>query len=408
MVLPDESILLAKQPIYKKNHALFGFELLFRSNNYLTAVEAGEDLATSEVLVNYCTSTTEEIGQKHQPIFINVSESFLMSEAFLPIDKDTVIIELLERITVTELFVSAIKSWHKKGFRFALDDFDFSEQWNPVLPYVSFIKVDVLDADLEIVKANKVNLSHLKVVWLAERIEHRDMFDHCKEMGFELFQGYYLAKPKAVLGSSIRPSSAVTTEIIKKCNQKNISIDEISTIVTQDPKLSIQLLKLINSSLFTLPRPIHDLKEAITFLGIDVLKQWALMIAFVCDAKSPIESCRIVLTRAKTCELFTMKQTNNKEQADTAFLAGLLSGVDLLLELEPKILIHQMNLSSTIQAAILNHTGELGHLIENIKQIEFFLSQAPEKISTLDIELINQFSSAQDWAADVINTLDAS
>jgi len=406
--LSNKSVLLAKQPIYKKDHSLFGFELLFRSKNHQTAMEAGEDFATSEVLVNYCTSTSGNIEYKNHPIFVNVSETFLLSEAFLPIDKGSVIIELLERITVTDKFVSAIKSWRKKGYRFALDDFDFSEQWLPILPYISFIKVDVLDEDIELVKHNKTKLDHLSVTWLAERIEHQEMFDACCKLGFDLFQGYYLAKPKAVLGNSIRPSSAVTTEIIKKCNQKNIAIGEIAALVTQDPKLSIQLLKLINSSLFTLPRAIHDLKEAITFLGIDVLKQWALMIAFISDAKSPIESCRVVLTRAKTCELFTFHHTQDSEQADTAFLAGLLSGVDLLLELEPKVLIKQMNLSSTIQGAILDHTGQLGELIEKVKKIELYLSLSPEKIATLDMELIKQFSFAQDWAAEVINTLESS
>jgi len=41
------SILLAKQPIYKKDHSLFVFELLFRSKNHQTTMEAGEDFAAN-------------------------------------------------------------------------------------------------------------------------------------------------------------------------------------------------------------------------------------------------------------------------------------------------------------------------------------------------------------------------
>jgi EAL and modified HD-GYP domain-containing signal transduction protein len=400
----EQNILLAKQPIYQSDHSLFAFELLFRSSDNITAMQAGEDLATSKVLINYCSNTFSTDTNKH-PIFINVTKSFLLSEAFLPIDKGAVVIELLERIIVTDEFVTTVKAWHQKGYRFAVDDFDFTEQWEPILPYVSFIKVDILDADMDTVRKNKASLDHLKVTWLAERIETKQMFDVCIDLGFELFQGYYLAKPKAVLGKTIEPSTAITAEIINKCNLKEATIKDLSILVTQDPNLSIQLLKLINSSIFTLPRPINDLKEAITFLGIDTLKKWALIIAFISHAKSPIETCRIVLTRAKACELCAQKVSANSDQADSAFLAGLLSGVDLLLELEPKSLISQMNLSTTIRSAILENSGELGKLISHIKRIEFYLSQSPEKISTLDPAIVNAFSLAQDWAGEVISTL---
>jgi len=400
----EQHILLAKQPIYQADHSLFGFELLFRSSDNISAMQAGEDLATSKVLINYCSNVFDTDICKH-PIFINVTKSFLLSEAFLPIDQGAVVIELLERITVTDEFVTAVKAWHEKGYQFALDDFDFTEQWEPVLPYVSFIKVDILDADMSTVKKNKTSLEHLQVTWLAERIENQQMFAACIDLGFELFQGYYLAKPKAVLGKTIHPSTAITAEIINKCNLKEATIKDISTLVTQDPQLSIQLLKLINSSIFTLPRPIHDLKEAITFLGIDTLKKWALIIAFISNAKSPIETCRIVLTRAKACEFHAQNVYINTDQADSYFLAGLLSGVDLLLELEPKVLISQMNLSTTIRSAIIESSGELGELISQIKRLEFFLSQSPEKISTLDPAIVNAFSLAQDWAEEVISTL---
>ena len=197
---------------------------------------------------------------------------------------------------------------------------------------------------LDTVAKLKSSLSKYDVTWLAEKIETEDIFQRCKDIGFTLFQGYYLARPKPILGSAIRPSSTIMTEIIQKSNQDNVSIAEIASLVTRDPKLTVQLLKLINSSLFTLPREIHDLKEAITFLGIDILKKWAMMIAFVSDSSAPIEACRIVLTRAKACELL-MNESGLSGKSDTAFLAGLLSGVDVLLELDPAFFIKELNLS---------------------------------------------------------------
>ena len=402
--MSNEQVLLARQAIYKADHSAFGFELLFRNETNLSAMEVGEDLATNQVLVNYWTSHSKELNNYDTPIFINITEHFLLSEYFLPIAPQFVVIELLERVKVTPELISAIKSWKKKGFRFALDDYDFSDQWEPIIEFIDFIKVDLLSLNIDEIEKYKASMSDYKGIWLAEKIETAEIFDQCKKMGFSLFQGYYLAKPKPVLGNAIRPSSTVMTEIIQKANQRNTSITEITSLVTRDPKLTVQLLKLINSSLFTLPRVIHDLKEAITFLGLDTLKKWAMMIAFVSDASAPIEACRIVLTRAKACELLST-QAGNKQQSDTAFLAGLLSGIDVLLELDPKFFITKMKLSVEIQNAVLYEKGEIGLFIQYIKNLEFYLSQEPENIHMIDTGIIQQFSLAQDWSDSIIKLL---
>ena len=402
-----EHVLLAKQAIYNTDNSAFGFELLFRDETNLSALEVGEDFATNQVLVNYWTSLSNDLTNNDTPIFINVSESFLLSDYFLPINQSLVVIELLETIIVSEELIASIKAWKDKGFRFALDDFDFSEQWIPILPLVDFIKVDVLATDLNKAAELKSSLSNYDVTWLAEKIETAEIFERCKELGFTLFQGYYLARPKPILGNAIRPSSTIMTEIIQRASQDNVSIADIATLVTRDPKLTVQLLKLINSSLFTLPREIHDLKEAITFLGIDTLKKWAMMIAFVSDSSAPIEACRIVLTRAKACELL-IKNSGQTNQPDAAFLAGLLSGIDVLLELDPAFFIAQINLSPEIQNAVLHEQGEIGILIQCIKKLEYYLSQEPENIPTLDTSILQQFSLAQDWTTEVIDMLEQS
>jgi len=397
---------LAKQPIYKQDRSLFGYELLFRTPLNLNAMEVGEDIATSEVLVNYSTSIRHEIDGQGHPLFINVSESFLMSEAFLPIDSAYVVIELLERIKMSDAFVRAVHNWHARGYRFALDDYDFSPRWEPLLPYVDFIKVDIMDMDPATIAEKKPAVKNSqKYLWVAERIEDENTLSECLEMGFDLFQGYVLARPKEILGTSIRPSSMVTVELIRKIDQSTSSIGEISEVVGRDPKMTMQLLKLINSSLFTLPREIHSIQEAITFLGVNILKQWAMMIAFVATSPASIESCRIILARAKCCELYFSHSEESPERASTAFLAGLISGVDVLLAVQPKLFIEQMQFSDDIQQAILNEHGTMGEIIKAVREIEFSLSQLNDPIAAVNPSVLEVYGEAQHWAGEVIELL---
>ncbi len=402
----EAHVLLAKQPIFTKDKELFGFELLFRTPLNLNAWDVGDDQATSEVLVNYSTSVMAEADHQGSPLFINVSDSFLLSEAFLPVDKSLVIIEILERTTVTPEFVKAVESWRARGYRFALDDYDFDPRWDPLLPLVDYLKIDILDAELENIAAQKSRYtSRCQAKWLAERIEDEDTLLRCITMGFDLFQGYVLARPKEILGNSIRASSMATAEIIKQTSDPQSSIDEIARLVSRDPKLSIQLLKLINSSLFTLPREISDLKEAITFLGIDTLKQWAMLIAFVADSVAPLESTRIILTRAKCCEYYLAAKPDTQTMASGGFLAGLLSGVDLLLQLDPRLFIQQMQLSPDLQQALLHGEGPMGVMLAKVRELEYCLAQACHRIDSTDGALLSHYLEAQHWADKVLKSI---
>ncbi|TNC83090.1 MAG: hypothetical protein C9356_01190 [Oleiphilus sp.] len=265
----EQHILLARQAIYRKDLSLHGFELLFRSQEQLNALEVGEDNATFEVLVNYSTGISQEIDSSRHPLFVNVSQSFLQSDVILSMDRHRVVLELLERIDVTDALVANVARLHKAGYRFALDDYDFDPRWTPLIPFADIIKVDVLEANLEEIGHAKAAVTGFEGDWLAERIEDQDTLHTCIDMGFTLFQGYVLAKPKEVLGNKIQGSTAVTTEIIRLSSDPEVELEMIANQVARDPKLSMQLLKLINSPLVNLNREVSDLKQAISYLGID-------------------------------------------------------------------------------------------------------------------------------------------
>lgn len=401
----DQHLLLARQPIYNKDLSLHGFELLFRSQDQINAMEAGEDAATYAVLVNYGTSICQEIDHSKPPLFVNVSESFLTSDAIVPMDKDRVVLELLERIEVTDILVDTVARLHQAGYRFALDDYDFDPRWNPLLPYVELVKVDVLEADLDEIAKQVTRMSDFKGRWLAERIEEQAILDRCIDMGFTLFQGYVLAKPKELLGNKIEGSTAVTMEVIRIANLPDVEMQEIAERVSQDPKLSMQLLKLINSPLINLNREVNDLKQAITYLGIDLLRRWAIMIAFVGNSKAPIEANRIILTRAKCCELYFQANEQLAHLAPSAFLVGLISGADLLLEIDPKFFVEQVQFSKEIQSAIKDNEGDLAGVLNQTRLMEFFLTQSVNKILEIPPEILCHYSEAQRWAGDIIDSL---
>jgi HD-like signal output (HDOD) protein len=53
-------------------------------------------------------------------------------------------------------------------------------------------------------------------------------------------------------------------------------IAEVTAIVQSDPAMCVKILQLVNSSYFGLARPISSVRQAITYLGLDLLKALAL------------------------------------------------------------------------------------------------------------------------------------
>ncbi|MCP5208556.1 MAG: HDOD domain-containing protein [Hahellaceae bacterium] len=361
-------LLMARQPIYDTNSHLYGYELLFRDATGKTAEGVGFDLATSQVVTNLCTSINHQFKALKQPLFINITREFLLSDVFFPVDPNAVVLELLEHKLVDADLIASVKRWRSEGFRFALDDYNFEPKFDPLIPLMDFIKVDLLMQPLEVILEKTKNLDKQHCVLIAEKVEDKTVLFKCRQAGFDLFQGYYLAMPDKVFGKSIKPSQQGVLQVLKKVQSDKISMDELAKTVAQEPRLVYQLLRVLNSPACRLPRKVENIKEAIVFLGITQLKKWALLILLSSSNDSQIELIRILLTRARACERYA--ELSNLVETEKYFMAGLLSGVDLLLQVDKGVAMAQINLGGDVQKAILLHEGVIGKTLDNIFDIE--------------------------------------
>ena len=404
-VLVPEYILLAKQTIYDAENNCYAYELLFRTPMGSTAEDVGGEIATNQVLVNYCASVSEETEESQLLAFVNVDSQFVLEFDSLPVAPENVVIELTGQLEPSKELVESVKAWKKLGFTFALDCYDFKAKWDELILVMDYVKVDVLLLDDGVLRESMRKVNRHKCKWVAKRVEDEDVFELCKNVGFDLFQGYFLAKPKPVMGNSIRPGTAVTVKLLKELDRPGITMQQVAVLVSQDPKLTMQMLKIINSSLFSLPRQVEDLQAALIFLGVDMLRQWAMMIAFLSNGNVHIEACRLVLLRAKTCELLCSENVDLVNHASSAFLVGLVSGVDILLKVSSRDFIAQVNLSEMVSHAVLNGEGSLGPILGAVRDLEYTASQAPHKIQEASEAILHAYKEADQWVTEVIKVL---
>jgi diguanylate cyclase (GGDEF)-like protein len=73
----------------------------------------------------------------------------------------------------------------------------------------------------------------------------------------------------------------IAAKLLLAFQKENPDIDEIGKILSTDPPLSAKVLKIVNSSFYSLPSKITSVNHAISLLGIDSVKNLALSFSLV-------------------------------------------------------------------------------------------------------------------------------
>src|SRR5262249_36576115 len=123
-------------------------------------------------------------------------------------------------------------------------------------------------------------LKKWKVQVLAEKIDNPEQAQECKDMGYDLFQGYYFAKP-AILSGKKAGTSELTMMQLRAAVLKGAEVAELEQILKHDPGLTHSLLQLVNSAAVGLRYKISSLKQAVLVLGRQQLQRWLELMLYV-------------------------------------------------------------------------------------------------------------------------------
>ena len=402
----NRDVLCARQPIFTKKHSIFAYELLYRSKNNADKAEFSDgDVATSELLINACGSINDDEALSQYPLFFNVTRNLMLSDSFFPVKRNTAVIEILENTPVDELLTNRIYKLKRLGYQFALDDYCFTDKFAPLLPFVKFIKVDLLHSDIEQHLNTIRDFKEMGKILVAEKVETIEMFERCKELGFDLFQGFYLERPQIVEGRKINANVNLALRLINELQQSDVSFDKLSYLVSKDPKLSYQLLRILNSPAQGLKREVSSLKQAVVFLGIAALKKWVILISLLQNSDVPDAFFTILLTRARTCEL--LAESIERKDADIYFMMGLLSGMDRVLNMDMTSVVKHLVISQELLSALLDRSGFMGDILNKVILLERAQwNTLHQKSGWAQAELLSKLmEQARNWTDELLSNI---
>lgn len=383
----------ARQPILDSKLQLYAFEFLYRPvNNSVPS----EHSITHEVLASSILDLGLNQASNNALAFINMSYEDLINTNVEALPSDKLILELLEDIKPDSRLINRVKALKEQGFKFALDDFVYSVEWDPLIELADIIKFDLTVTTLKDNQALIKKLSNRNILFLAEKVETYDEYETYKDIGCTLFQGFFFSKPETIKGSSLNPNTLVKTKLLSSIHQNDISFERLEKIIQEDPSLPYLLLKYLSSAHFSFSNPVKSIKQAIVILGVKDFKKWVTLLTLRNVSSKPDELLRLALVRARQAELFAMDM--NIANSNSYFLSGVLSIFDALLDMPLETIINSMSLDPKIRQALLNHDGEIGSTLKQIIQYEVTGEYSSNSLP-------NNYLVACQWADQILESL---
>ncbi len=358
-------ILIARQPILRRDQKIFGYELLFRATRKSTQANViDEDDATTQVIINSFADLGLETIVGENKAFINLTKNFIIGKNPLPFPPDKVVLEILENITIDAALIGAVKAMKERGYMLALDDVADIKSVLPLLPYVQFVKIDMMRLErgnlpsiLSVTKKYHVNT-------IAEKIETQEDFHYCANLGCDLFQGFFFCKPNIVEGKRLESSRLILLRSLASLQDPKVDYAYLEHIIAQDTSLGYKLLRLVNSAQYGLSVEVKSLRQAISLIGTTYLRGWMSLLLMASLDNKPHELTHLALTRARMAELLSKHLSEG--QPEQYFMVGLFSVLDALMDMPMVRVLEYLPLNENVCQALLNHQGRLGRIIQAI------------------------------------------
>ena len=370
-------LFLGRQPILGREQQLFAYELFFRDGLIATGNRAeilDPTHATATVIANAFAELSNNDVLGPYRAFINVGLDILFGDLIEALPQHLVALEILESVKPTPEVLARCQQLHDLGFMLAVDDvIEVNESSRPLLALADIIKVDIQNMEADRLRAVVEQLKPFGKKLLAEKVETAEQLSLCQSLGFDLFQGYFFAKPTLIIGKKLNPSQLVLIRLLGLVFE-DADTTAIEAAFKTEPGLTVNMLRLTNSVACGLSINITSLRHAITILGRRQLQRWLQLLIFTTpkggtQGVNPL--LQLAATRGRVMELLAERVVpRNREFADHSFMVGIMSLMPTLLGIQMADILGQLPVALRVKQALMDYAGQHGLMLRLVEATE--------------------------------------
>ena len=264
---------MARQPILDRMRRTYGYELLFRSGWENRFCADGEQ-ASRHMLDNAVSFGMDSMVGNAVP-FVNCTRSLLLARMPAVLPTGTVL-EVLEDSEVDGELIAACRELRVMGYGIALDDYDYDDKWELLIPFATHIKLDFRASSAAQRSALMYRLKYHEIKFVAEKVETEAEFRMAMDEGFHLFQGYFFMRP-VVMGRSSLTTVVNKLRFLGELSSGTLNRPRVLRFLKEEPSISYRVLRMANSVAISAREPVKSLGAAMSLIGDEQFRRLATL-----------------------------------------------------------------------------------------------------------------------------------
>lgn len=345
---------IARQAIFDENREVMGYELLYRDGSRGNAANVRDgNAATRSVLSDALTVFGLPKLTEGKRAFVIFTRDLLLDDFPRLADPKDIVVELQQTVRLDDLLISRLERLQKDGYVLALNNYTGDERFDELLPLFNIIKVDFHATTTVMQKLLSRTLRASRAHLIACKVETEETFQYARELGFQFFEGYYLAKPKRM--SKRVPSLAASSYgiLMSELTKPEVDFDLCSQVIESDVVLTYMLLRQVQTANYYRGNEISDIKQAIVMLGEEELRRWIWLVLARQNSVTHTDGLsRQAYLRGKFIEGL-MRNSKQPPSKNEGFMLGMFSLLDRIMDVQMHELLRDLNLNPKLKAALL-------------------------------------------------------
>jgi c-di-GMP-related signal transduction protein len=393
---------VARQPIFDREEKVFGYELLFR-NGLENAFDGVDPDAASRATLDSSLLMGLDVLCDGRRAFVNCTQDTLIKGLVRLLPSTSTVVEVLENVPPNPNVMAACRQLKEAGYLIALDDFVTNDPREALAEMADIIKVDWKLTTTAERAALVKRYGPWRCRMLAEKVETQKDLGVARDQGFVYFQGYFFRMPE-VLTARDMPSNQVNyLRMMQEVSRPELDVPALERLIKGEASICYRLLRYLNSAIFNFGSEIHSVRHALAILGEREVRRWVRLVAAVGAGQN--KSSDLVLSslvRARFGELLSPQVPHGDSDL---FLLGLLSLIDVMLEIPMSEVLHKIPLDHETKAVLLGQPSMLRPVYQLILAHESGEWEAAARVASemhLDTENVAAlYWQAQQWAREI-------
>jgi len=334
--------------------------------------------------------------------FIKVNKEILLDKKLRSVPALKFALEVPHALLADPDVLKECESLNRVKYQLVLTDFDhLFEGYQEILPLFRFVKLDPAHGNPEQLKEIIDKCHEFEIRALATDVNTVEAFQQAKELGFDLFEGYFFthAAPETSLHRDEKHLKLLKLLTLLLSNPE---LSQLDAELRENPTVAKHLIKIAEIEGKRKHRKVENVRDAVVLSGIKRITRWTQLLLYA-NNTAGVHLDSLPLLQHVCVRAFFMENAAGRLGAggglastDLAFLTGGLSLVEVLFDKPSREVLEDFNLPHVVVDAISDGSGFLGQLLELARAAELGDEERMRILAVDDLEPLTMQAIADD------------